>query len=1081
MAPNDAARALSTDPTRPAVGSGISASSTARQFDLVWTLRNTLRQPGASGDWVNGSTVYNTVDPGVVDNVVQEDGTLLDGSPVGPATDHDTITILDRAPGVSVTKTTQKDIIPVPNPGDVPGADYPTNDFTVAAHSTSLSRASYVRVTEPMPCGSGAVEDCVSGPDQWSADPYDGYAYNDDNPFERFTLTGLSFGFNASQVDAGASVVTLLHRDSAGTLSTTTTTIAAASTLSADALADVVGVSVVYQGTDPAVTGGTITRDDQLTMTLHTRVRDTLRSDPSTFVTPASVPNFAFAQSYDPVLFASGQGSTPVDTSEADVQLIQGRLDVVASKQFSPPRLLEVNRTAPVTVTLTGTQGPNATVPTNQVTVEDTDASFWNDFALTSFAASDVTPPAGADQVEVDVQLNGSSTWTMGTAGPSAVLPTSDLAAVTGIRFVFSRADGGLFSHTAQPAAFTATAVLHLQLLAAGRDGAAIPFPGTVDDTVSVVSHRTDDPDLYPDSTAAADATFTLDPGTFTLGVAKQPFNGQHTVQAGTSVPWTITFTNRGTGILTVPTVTDNLGPSLEWDGQAPTYATSAGGALSTAVSLDYDRAGGVLTFSWPADGRLMQPGETFTITIGIILKPGLTEGQRALNSVVVHTEQTLSPNGTVAACTNFPSTGQGTVAGLPATDCGSTNFVQPNPGPALMATKGVKGDVVDPLVSGAQNPSDPTLPCVPDSDGYYHAPCVANTRMDGTDEWRVGVTNSGTVPYSVVTIVDPLPFAGDRLLATGSGRGSTFRPVLDGASLVLNASDQAATTLQVSTDPMVCIGDDPGQTQWSTDKSCSDNTWVDVDDYTGSWAAVTGVRAIVDFSDAGGLPPGGNVSVVFRTIDRPASSADADGLPTTVPLGAQYAYNQAGAQATLLGGGLSLAQAPVKVGVTPSTGPLLVHKEITGDDASRAPRQFQADVRCSVGDAALDLGDAAALPLTAAAGYDGRIDGIPVGADCGVAEHGTLGSYGEDARTVSPGSVSIDRPATPEDPAPGAQIVTITNRYDVHPPSAARPGSGDGLAGTGSDVVLPVSAGIGILVAGILLALAGRRRRRGA
>lgn len=1078
VVPNDDARTASTDPTRPLPGSGIASSSVPREFDLVWTLRNTLRVPSHTNTWVNGTTHYNTDADGLVNNHEQIDAVPQDGAPQTTGAD-DQILIIDQPPGVSVTKATQNTTIPIPHPGDVPVADYPTNDFTVTANSTSSSRASYVRVTDPMPCSVNTVRDCVSAPEDWAADPYVGYSYTAANPFDAFTLTGLSFSYDAAEVDPNASVVTLLHYGSGGQLTTTTTTIAAAQAMSAADLADVVGVSVVYQGTDPATTGGTITSGDKLTMVMHTQVRQTLRSDPTTYVTPRTVSNQAFAQSYDPVLYPAGdqQGSTPFASDGKDVQLTEGQLDVTASKTISPTSMLQADRTNPVTVTLGATQGPKATVPTNQVTIEDSDQSFWNDMKLTSFAASDVTLPAGADQVRVDVQLNGSTTWTLGTAAAAAALPAgTQLDAVTGIRFVFSRSDGGLFSNTAPPQPWTASAVLHVQLLDTARDGTTIPFPGSVDDRSSALTQRTDGTsELYPDVTDDADASLALDPGSFRLDVAKAPAGNKHTVTVGSSVPWTLTFTNTGTGVLTVPQLVDTLPKYLTWNGTQPTYTDSAGGTLSTDVTLTPDTAARTLTFSWPDDGQQMRPGETFTITIGLILQPGLNEGESTTNQMVVNTDQTLS------ACTNTSGNGQGTVQGLPATDCGTTNYVQPVPGPALQATKGVQGDVVDSLVSGASDPNNPDLTCLP-VNGYYYAPCVANTRMGGTDEWLVTVTNSGTVPYTSVTLVDPLPVPGDKLLATGAARGSDWKAVFDESyGLQVNAPDGSTQTLEVSTDPQVCIGSGT-PTQWSTDPTCSGSTWTALADYTGAPDAITGLRVVVTLPEDAPLAPGDKITASVRTINEPESASDPQGMTTTVPQPGIVDYNQVGVQATLVGGGAPLASAPTKVGVSPLTGSLQVVKKVTGTDASRAPDSFEADVTCAAADAQLDLGDASTLTLTKADGLEGRIDGIPVGASCDVAENGDAGSYGEDARTIDPSSVTIAEASTSDDPVPAAQIVTITNRYDAHPPTPTplpTPGSGGSLPGTGSDLLWPLLTAAGLMLAGALTALVARRRRR--
>lgn len=381
---------------------------------------------------------------------------MQNGSAVGPRVADDTVTLIDQPPLVSVTKTSQKSTIVVPQPGDVPAGGYPTNDFTVKVQNDSSSRASYLRATDPMPCDAGGTAACTTPASGFGTDPYQTATYSaSTNPFERFTITGIAFsGITASQVSTAASTVTLWHRAADGTLSTTQLSVAAAAALPASSLTDVVGVSALYQGATPTTSGGSISSTTPITMTLHTQVRATLRSDPATFVTPFSVDNYAFAQSYDPVLFPSGPQSTPTDDSHATVALTQGRLDVTASKSFAPTALLEANRTAPVAVTLGATQGANASVAASQVTIADTDPGFWQTFRLTGLAASDVTLPAGADEVRVDVQTDGSSTWQLGAFAPSASLPSVDPATVTGIRIVFDRADHGLLSNTAPPAAW---------------------------------------------------------------------------------------------------------------------------------------------------------------------------------------------------------------------------------------------------------------------------------------------------------------------------------------------------------------------------------------------------------------------------------------------------------------------------------------------------------------------------------------------------------------------------------------------------------------------------------------------------
>ena len=1086
VVPDDDARTASTDPTRPVPGSGIATSTTPRDFDLTWQLRNELRDPPSADDrWVNGSTEYNLTAPGSIRNAVAVTGATADGDTT--ATAQDDLVILDRPPLVSVDKRSEHDVLPVPARGDVPVGDYPTNDITVSAANESASRASYVRVTDPMPCTPSTVAACTSGPGDWAADPFADAAFGLTNPFERFTLTGLDFSFDTAQVDADASVVTLLHRAADGTLSTSTATVSEARAATADALSDVVGVSVVYQGTDPTTTGGTISAGSALVMTMHTQLRATLRSLPAVPVTATTVTNLAFSQSYDPVLAPSGQTSTPTDTASADVRLARGVLDVDATKTITPDRLLEADRDDPVDVALGATQGDGATVAPNSVTIADVDPAFWNDVRLAAFSAADVTFPAGADRVRVDVRLDGSEDWLVGTASSVASLPTTDLEAVTGIRFVFDRADGDVLSHTTPPTPWSAGAVLHVQLLATARDGGAVAFPGTVSDTSDVTAHRTDDT-LFPDATATADDDLVLDPGTHVLDIAKAPRNDQHTVAVGSPVPWTITMRNTGTGIITLDSVRDALPALLTWDGTDPTFATSDGGTLSTAVTTVADDAGRTITFTWPDGGDRMAPDEVFTITIPLLLQPGLQEGERATNDVVAVTGDDLD------GCTNTSGNGQGVLAGVAADECGTSNFVQPTPGPALLTTKAVRGDVVDPIVSGATDPS-----CAPDDDGFFLPPCTARTRVGGTDEWRLLARNTGTVNQDTVTFVDALPRSGDVLLATGSARGSSYRPILDGAFGVrVQAPDGATSVWQVTTDADVCAT--PAGTTWPADTTCDGNSWTDGPAFTGDWAAVTGIRVVVDARGPGGVGPGGTVTADYRTTNTPASDTHRDGVPAAVPLGDQVAYDQVGTTVTLANGALPIAQAPVKVGVAPTSGPLLVRKVLTGPGAADAPDRFDADVRCTVAGVDVDMGEDASVALTRDGGLEARVDGIPLGASCVVTEQGALGSHGEVSRSVTPGTVTVLAPATPDGSVPSTQVVTITNTYAVTPtptptppapvPAPPVPGGPEGgvddggtwgLAFTGANggalVSLLAVAGL-LLGSGLLLRRRVQRRR---
>ena len=1018
IAPDDAARQASTNPLRPPVGSGIasSAAGAVRPVTLEWTLRNVAR---VGGGWIGEDdypSVSNTV--GVVVGGVE-------------TTDSDSIALVDFAPAVTVTKSATVAAVTVPEQGDVTATAYPKVGYTVTARNDSASRASYLRVSDPMLCTESTVSTCVTDAGDWAADPYDGAAYDPvTNPFERLDLTSLAFQVPAGQVDKTASLVTLWKRDATGALSRQVLTAAAAESLTAPQLADVVGVSVLYQNPGAETRGGSIASGSNLVMTLGTTLRVHERSDQTKLVAPTTVENHANAQSYDPVLFPSGAGSAPHDSAFDDVTLEAGRLDVVATKAFSPGSLLQKDRAAPVSVRLGASDG-TATAPASTVTITDVDEEFWDSFDLTGLGA--VALPAGADRVRVSVQLGGASAWVDGPAGATAALPAVSLADVTGIRFVFDRADGGLLSHSAPAADWSASANLAVRLRDATRTAATpVAFPGTIDNRVVAVSSRADG--AFASATDDATDVFTLQTGSRQLDVSKSPEGNVHTVYPGTVVPWTLTFTNTGTGYLTVSTLADQLPSHLSFDFENPAFSTSAGGSLSTDVAYSYDEATRGLSFDWPAGGDRMSPGETFTVKLGLTLEPGLSVSDRATNTMTVTTLENLS------ACTNQSGNGQGVVAGSPATQCATTNFVQPTPGASLATYKGVKGDIASDLVSGAVNTATPGGACVVDAEGYYRSPCAANTAIGSTDEWKLLAVNSGTEGYRSLTLVDPMPRPADRMLATGGARGSAFQPVFDGAAGVRVTGAPAGSTVawQVSTDAGACVG--TGTSTWNADPTCAANGWINGAAYTGDWAAVTALRVTVDFAaTAGGvLPPAGSVKVVYTSTNRPASAALPTGAPVDAPVAAQYAWNQFGAHAVLVGGA-TLQRAPVKVGVRLVESALAVTKAVTGAAAAFAPSTFRADVACTVAGVPLALGGRGSVVLDAGNALTSRLDHLPLGATCTVTEAGAVGEYGESSRSGSPATIELLTPTDTVAPVVAAQNATITNAYDFTTLSIAK------------------------------------------
>ena len=354
--------------------------------------------------------------------------------------------------------------------------------------------------------------------------------------------------------------------------------------------------------------------------------------------------------------------------------------------------------------------------------------------------------------------------------------------------------------------------------------------------------------------------------------------------------------------------------------------------------------------------------------------------------------------------------------------------------GPNLFTVKGVAGSL-----AGAYNPTTPANPCTPnltvDGQDYYRAPCVAHSTLGGTDRWVLDTVNAGTVTIDELTVFDQLPVAGDKLLLTGNGRGSTFRPQLVADSINAQAPAGTVVTIEVTTSPNVCVG------TWSALPAAEPcvqqgEVWAAVG-LTTDWSAVSGIRARFDFTrtQAGFLRPGEGASVTFSTVNRPRTDVDSSGASTTVPAADELAWNQFGVKYRNTGAQAFSKRAPGQVGVHLRVGSIRVVKEVTGPAAGYAPDEFLADVECTFDGVPLDLGEDATLELTTANTFTARIDGIPVGSGCTVTEQGQPGEFGETSRSGTPTTLQVTHPTDPsipadEQPVPEAQIATLTNNY---------------------------------------------------
>ena len=1071
LQPNDATRAAAlssgSDPYAPAVGSGVVSSAVSRTFTLGWQLRDTLRSSGAP---VVGSATLNGGE-GVVSNTVGILATPASGTPVtGSASD--TIRVIDQPAIVDVTKSVDSSSAVAVQSSN----NSTTRTFALTAKNASVTPAQYVRVTDPAPCSDTSATSCqspVTAADAVS-NPFTSYTgttfvdtAESPNVFNRLTITGLTFSAdNSSEVDTHASVVWLLTYTPSAGYEYIKTTLAAATALTAAQLVDVVGVSVTYQGTNPAG-GDTLSNGNSLRLRIATVVRDTLRSTGASQITELisdgsqTVSNRVFAQSYELVASPNETG----DLASAAVTFAAASVDAAISKSITSGVVYESDPTATQTVTISANQGASTASPTAVVIRDDStsSASFWSEFDFAGLG--DITFPSGANRVAIDVYgpygAGGALAWKLGdtqSAGSTYTLPvaSSEYDTIQGIRLTFSVAPTATDSVPVFSTGYTWSAgvTFNVQLRDTVRGTSeAVTFPENPRTDINVAAAQS-----FGTTSAShevtAQAPVVISAGSHVLKLNKLANNDARTASVGSLVPWDITISNGGTGYLDLDSVVDTLPSTLVYTGSGPNSSTPAvkftpdsasGSTLVTTptVTPGTNAAGAsTVTFTWP-DGSRLQPGETATIRIWVELEPGAQAGEHVTNTVTAHTVQALD------VCTDTThSDGSADVTWNVSTpnECSTSDYITPTSGPNLYVVKGVTGSV-----AGAVNTTNPSQSCATtlkvDSIDYYRAPCAANSAIGGTDNWVLHIVNAGTTAVTKAIVFDAFPTDGDTYLISGTSRGSEYRPQLLDSLAVTGAPAGTTQTIEVTTSANVCSG------TWATlpgDASTipctqSGETWAVANADT-DWSIVTGVRVVLDFttSSAGQFAPGDTVNIAYSTTNVAASASDQTGAAADIPATGQYAWNQFGVR--YLDATIGYRKiTPSLAGIHLVTGSLAITKTVTGDARAYAPENITASVTCAIGDTALTFDGATTKAVTLTRQPDGsysteRITGIPLGANCAISEDGDTGSFGEASRSASATNVSIstgdtyataDETGHPTNTTPSSQTVTLTNQYD--------------------------------------------------
>ncbi|KJL40375.1 DUF5979 domain-containing protein [Microbacterium trichothecenolyticum] len=1003
----DRAAASAGDPTAPPVGSGVARSfANDRPVTLVWQVRDTRRSDGTP---VLGDQLYNVTTDGVVRNTANATGFPEDGSEPLSADDQDDVSIIDVPLTTTTDKNWQGGPLAVPNDPDVLPSQYPLSRIAVTTRNTTPAKVDMLQITDTAP---GSVTDRRQ-------DPFQAFAFNN---FVRIDLP----------VGATDTVVTLscfggapLELTRAEALALTPNTMPC----------EVSGVQVTYTGRIAANAAGVVEFDLRLRpfwrgTTERVSVADSPISNTAEGVI-ADVDPFTTCPPPERARWAC-------DDASAAIALEEPTFSVSAGKTIAPAQQKE-NDFSPVTVTLTGQPGGSARAYTMLMT--DDDPTFWN---AMDFVGPDpdwqLPPPIGKVQV---CYLDGGDftdanvvagdvggTWTcmprLGDLSVAAAKTFLENAPSTlhGLSFQFwSDVELG-WTNPVNPIINVPFFVERRADLRTGEPTPTtrsdqVPAPGEQDagvffDTVTVegisaqigLGER-----LTDDETAEAEyRNLHLEAS---VNVVKSPTGD---VRPGVEIPFTLAYTNTGERALTDVVFTDELPltaggqPQLifnpDRDPSVPPWSFSLTGAAPTPPNgdplptdpddVEVDDLGTSIVFTMP-EGSVLEPGQTYTITLRMMLRPGLTPNDSVTNTATIDVAEPLDE------C--VPSYDEAT--GL----CADTATVRPLAVPALSTVKFVRAD----------NP--PNLPDVPnvrsddanfecdgaaDADGFYRYPCVPLTLPGDTETWRLRITNAGTVPISQLVSIDNLPTPGDQGLIVVIPRGSQWQPTYaDSLELIVDPTTPANAQISTfySTSSLPCTADlNPVGTP------CAIGAWLPLDD-TVDPATVRSIKVAVDFPGDEKFEPGDSLTLQFKTRTSPDRQVVKD-QPT--------AYNTISTGGAALSGDATVlvpATEGRRVGVAYPTGSIALEKIVSGPAAEFAPDSFPVQLVCTIdGQPIGGLPEVELVP-----GADPTvIDGLPLGAECTATED----QWGQTQTDIGTATVTLD---TEE-----IGLVTIENIYDV-------------------------------------------------
>lgn len=992
----------------PAVGSGVARSfGNVRPIALTWQVRDERRSNGVP---ILGDVVYNLPDAGIVRNTAAAVGYPADGGTPLTAQDQDDVVIID----VPITTTTDKNwldgpiSIPIANSGIDPTA-YPISRVVITTRNTTPARVDQLWITDPAPGSDSTVFDTQQ---------FGGFIRID----------------NPAGADPAQTFIDLYFEDGSTVTYDRATALALTEATVPPGRGRIVGFQARFEGRIAAGAAAVIE------MRLRLKPINSATGEP---VTVADSPAVNTAEGVAADIDApgacpppGGPGTPPryaCDQGSATLVLAEPSFDVTVSKSFSPAEQKEPDR-SPIIMNLR-TQ-PSGTTRTVTILIGDSDPRFWNAFDLVgidpSFSLTSPIArvqacyvPAGTFTVEGDsVVVTGDQpnicSSSGGTLDEAAALINDAPPDVQQITFQFWSENGLGWTNPANPVQNVPVLVQRRTELRTGgpvpstrSDQVAAPgqpAAGVFDNVAGAIGVSAEIASGVPlISQAATEAQYRFLHRQNTVSVTKTP-NGD--VRPGVPIPYTLSFANTGERPITDPVFTDELpmdadGAQLifypDRDPSVSPYSFTLTGPTPTAGlplptdpdALTIDEQPDRIVFT-PPPGTVLGVGQTYRITIQLMLRPGLTPDDDIENTAVIAGGEPFDD------CVTTP-------AGQVTSTCADSSVVSPLAIPALSTIKYVKADAphsIDGVPDVLSVANGYTCEGTATTEGFYRAPCVPVTLPGGTETWRFTVTNAGTLPLDRVVSIDNLPIPGDQGLIATVPRESQWPPTLVGGVELLDTPTTppgAVLTTYYSTSSVPCIADlNPLGTP------CAPGAWLPL--AGADPADVRSLKYVVEFPGGDLLQPGESLNLQFQTRTTPTALASTD-----FPI----AYNTVSTGGSAVGAQPTVVPATEgrRVGVTYPTGAIALAKEVDGPAADLAPDTFPVQLVCTIGGTPIT-----GLPLvTLTPGADPiEVDGLPIGAECTATE----GRYGQTTTTIGTATVG-----GPEDEI---GVITVENYYDV-------------------------------------------------